>query len=491
MTSSHTDLRPQDESEPLLPKQRIKPTPLPKAQLAVIYAIKLTLPIALTQALPYYNVLIEKLAASEGADTGYYSGLATSIFHVAQFISMFAWGRLSDSIGRIPVIVIGTTGTAFFALQFGLSGSVSEVLINRLLAGFFYGITGAIHSVVGELSDETNQSTAFPLYDIVSALGFVIGPLIGGTFENPAKQWPATFTNPIWQTYPYLLPSLISSLLSLSAAFLAIFALNETLPGKRNPRTLVLDEEPLIAASSNDTVIDVQDPSSKPLDVKELLSIPVLRAVFASSSALGFAGSCFNNVFVLMAYTPLNQGGLALSPAQIGRALSGMGAGSILLKLCMPALLRRYGTLNVFDFCMAAWPLTFAAMPLASWVAQASAAPAPIDGFDGATAREASALEWTTVAFVLFLSRLGCLAFSIIMILTRDHTPGSASLGTANGLAELAQSVAATLGPTVVSSLFAVSASNHLLGGYLWVVFMILESGFGSWVARRIRKYRD
>ena len=87
----------------------------------------------------------------------------------------------------------------------------------------------------------------------------------------------------------------------------------QTLPGKRKPRTLVLDEEPLIAASSNDTVIDVQDPSSKPLDVKELLSIPVLRAVFASSSALGFAGSCFNNVFVLMAYTPLNQGGLALS----------------------------------------------------------------------------------------------------------------------------------------------------------------------------------
>ena len=49
------------------------------------------------------------------------------------------------------------------------------VLTMPLVAGFFYGITGAIHSVVCELSDETNQSTAFPLYDIVSALGFVIG----------------------------------------------------------------------------------------------------------------------------------------------------------------------------------------------------------------------------------------------------------------------------------------------------------------------------
>lgn len=67
-----------DETVPLLGKPRNRPNPLPKLQLAVIYAIKLTLPIATTQALPYYNVFIEKLAASEGADTGYYSGLAVS-----------------------------------------------------------------------------------------------------------------------------------------------------------------------------------------------------------------------------------------------------------------------------------------------------------------------------------------------------------------------------------------------------------------------------
>ena len=77
------------------------------------------------------------------------------------------------------------------------------------------------------------------------------------------------------------------------------------------------------------------------------------------------------------------------------------------------------------------------------------------------------------------------------MILTRDHTPGSASLGTANGLAELAQSLAMAVGPTIVSSLFAFSASKHILGGHLWVVFMLLEVAFGSWTARRIRKYRS
>ena len=65
-----------EEQEPLLDGRHKKPHPLPKTQLATVYAIKLTLPIALTQVLPYFNVLIEKLAASEGADTGYYSGAA-------------------------------------------------------------------------------------------------------------------------------------------------------------------------------------------------------------------------------------------------------------------------------------------------------------------------------------------------------------------------------------------------------------------------------
>lgn len=178
-------------------------------------------------------------------------------------------------------------------------------------AGFFHSITGAIHSVVGELSDETNQSTAFPLYDIVSALGFVIGseiaplpaypsictnairsPLIGGTFADPAKEWPDVFTNPLWKTYPYLLPCLITTGVSTVAALLSAFALQEvcittftppryphlgpaqTLPGKRKNKSPVLEEEPLLGPESSATVIDVPPTLEdlQPLSVQHLLS---------------------------------------------------------------------------------------------------------------------------------------------------------------------------------------------------------------------------
>ncbi|KAI0916406.1 hypothetical protein AcV5_006893 [Taiwanofungus camphoratus] len=469
------------ETDPLLHgRTRMRPNPLPKVQLGAVYAIKVVIPIASTQILPYLNVLVAELASSEGAETGYYSGLVGSASSIAHLLTIYLWGRLSDKYGRKPIIIIGTAWTTLFTLLFGLSRSFVTVLLTRFLTGIFSGTTGAIHSIVGELTDETNESTAFPLYDIVSAVGFVIGPLIGGTFANPATEFPRWFDTPFWRTYPYFLPCLVTALIATIALILAVFVLEETLPSKRQAIKLSDD-----AASDRDAPTaaqedhEIQLPRSKTLGVKALISIPVIRAVCSLSAALGFVASCFNTVLVLQAYTPIESGGLALSPSQIGRALSVMGFVSIFLKLALPALLRRFGVLTMFRFCMQSWPVTFASMSLLSILAKA------------AVAAEGKAVEWTAVGFVLFLSRIGCMAFSIIMILTKDHTPGSSSLGTSNGLAEFAQSLAGSFGPAFVSSLFAFSASKNILGGHLWVVVMVLITLLGGSVAESMKKYRD
>ncbi|OCH87038.1 MFS general substrate transporter [Obba rivulosa] len=467
------------ESDPLLRRhaQAAPPiTPLPKLQLAAIYAIKLTLPISHTQMMPYLNVLIAQLAASEGAETGYYSGIVGSAGGVAHLLTIYLWARISDRVGRIPVIIVGTIGIAVSTILFGLSHSFATVLIARFLVGVFSATTGAIHSVVGELTDATNQSIAFPYYDIVAALGFVIGPLIGGTFANPAENFPSLFNTPFWRAYPYLLPCLVTAAGTLAALLLAIFVLEETLHSKR-ALTKQSDTTPSFADAGS--LRDDAPAPSAPLSIAHLLALPAVRAVCLASGALGFAGGGFNSGFVLLAYTPVAQHGLGLSVVRIGYALSAMGAVSIALKLCMPILLRRAGTSNLFAFCMQVWPVTFASMSVLSVIAQR------VEAAGG------QALEWVAVGTVLFLSRVGCLAFSIIMILTKDHTPGTSSLGSANGLAEFFQSAAGALGPTIISSLFAVSVSKNLLGGYLWVVLMVLFSFIGVWLAKRIKQYRD
>ncbi|CCL98654.1 uncharacterized protein FIBRA_00656 [Fibroporia radiculosa] len=451
------------------------PNPLPRVQLGVVYAIKLIIPIAGTQVYPYINLLVAELASSEGAKTGYYSGLVGSASAAAHLLTIYLWGRLSDKYGRKPVIIIGTAGTAFFTVLFGFSRSFITVLLTRFLTGIFSGTTGAIHSVVGELADPTNESTAFPLYDIVSAIGFAVGPLIGGTFVNPADQFPGWFDTPFWRTYKYLLPSLVTSLVALVALFLAVFVLEETHPTKRRSRIALINEVP----SEDEDVREEADVSGKPLGVRTLLSMPVVRMVCASSGALAFVAGCFNTGFVLQAYTPISDGGLALSPSEIGRAMAIMGTVSMFLKLSMPFLLRRFGVLTVFRFCMLSWPVTFAFMAMLSIIAKHS------------EMAEGKALEWTAVSFVLFLSRIGCMAFSIIMILTKDHTPGTSSLGTTNGMAEFAQSLASVFSPTIISSLFAFSSSKHILGGYFWVIVMVGITLLGGSFAEGMKKYRD
>lgn len=74
-----------DEQSPLLGQPpRAKQTPLPKLQLAAIYAIKLLVPIAGTQILPYLNLMIQELLEKSGTESnkdrvGYYSGLVVRL----------------------------------------------------------------------------------------------------------------------------------------------------------------------------------------------------------------------------------------------------------------------------------------------------------------------------------------------------------------------------------------------------------------------------
>ena len=78
-----------------------------------------------------------------------------------------------------------------------------------------------------------------------------------------------------------------------------------------------------------------------------------------------------------------------------------MGTLSIFLKLGMPFFLRRFGTLTVFRWCMRSWAATFASMALLPVVAR-----------NARGAAEGVAAEWAAVSVVLFLSRIGCMAFS-------------------------------------------------------------------------------
>lgn len=97
------------------------------------------------------------------------------------FLLAPAWGRLSDRIGRRPVLLVGLAGSAVSYLLFGLAGSFAALVLSRVVSG----ATGAtVHVAQAYLADVTppeRRSHAMGMIGAAFGLGFTIGPAIGGS----------------------------------------------------------------------------------------------------------------------------------------------------------------------------------------------------------------------------------------------------------------------------------------------------------------------
>lgn len=68
-----------------------------------------------------------------------YVGMVTSAFAFAEFSSGVAWGRISDRVGRKPVLLAGLAGTALSMLVFGFAQNLPVALVGRALGGLLNG----------------------------------------------------------------------------------------------------------------------------------------------------------------------------------------------------------------------------------------------------------------------------------------------------------------------------------------------------------------
>ena len=109
-------------------------------------------PIAFMSIFPYIYYMIEGFGITK--DTNWiaiYAGLVTSSFALAEFSTSVLWGRLSDKIGRKPVLLCGLAGTAVSMIMFGFSTNLPMALIARALGGFLNGNIAVLQTTVAEL----------------------------------------------------------------------------------------------------------------------------------------------------------------------------------------------------------------------------------------------------------------------------------------------------------------------------------------------------
>ena len=107
-------------------------------------------------------------------------GLLLASHAAMQFLFSPAWGRLSDRIGRRPVMLITIAGTAISLLFLGLADSLPQIFLARVLSGLFGSNISVATAYLTDVTDEADRTRWMGMIGASFAVGFTLGPPIGG-----------------------------------------------------------------------------------------------------------------------------------------------------------------------------------------------------------------------------------------------------------------------------------------------------------------------
>ena len=131
-------------------------------------------------------------------------------YSAMQFLFMPYWGRLSDRIGRRPVVLISVAVSCLGFLLFGLADSLWMLFAARMLAGFGNANIGAAQAVIADSTGPQDRAKGMGMIGMAFGLGFVIGPAVGGALGQFGLAVPAFAASGLaaanWVSAYFLLP---------------------------------------------------------------------------------------------------------------------------------------------------------------------------------------------------------------------------------------------------------------------------------------------
>ncbi|MEX2176792.1 MAG: MFS transporter [Pirellulaceae bacterium] len=182
--------------------------------------------------------LLPIYAKTFGVDThGWEIGLLMASFSAMTFIFAPLWGRLSDRLGRRPVLIVGLLGSAVFYGLFGLATiwqSLTWLFISRIGAGIASATIPTAQAYIADSTTLQTRAKGMALIGAAFGLGFTFGPLLGFAALIFSRSESDVATSP-W-------PGFVAGGLSACACLLAALLLPESLrPGRSTVRHALFD----------------------------------------------------------------------------------------------------------------------------------------------------------------------------------------------------------------------------------------------------------
>ncbi|KAF9891339.1 hypothetical protein FE257_004194 [Aspergillus nanangensis] len=460
-------------------------SPLPKKQMAVLAMISLCEQTAFNSISPYLPEMVSAFPEVNGKMVGMYVGLVATAFAIAQFVTNYFWGWVSDRVGRKPVILLGTILTAACFVAFGFCKTLVQAIIVQALLGVVNGNQGLVSTCLGEITDRSNQSKAFTYLPVLYGIGGITGPLVGGLLVFKNSPWDHNKPNP----YPYLAPNLLCGVILVIDFVLTTIFLEESLedadtfpelkqrvrsffswlwqftsyarraryihPPRHHHARYHPVRQPSSESQTHDSELDSASEASEapPSPRRENLSASEIwnrDTILLLLTYLIFAlcNVAFNALFPIFsqAAPPMGRG---LTPEEIGLSQGFSGFVTIIFQICIFGQLRdKMGNRWSYRAGLCGFVISFVLMPFIGYKGNDS------KGLSGKTVL--LAVELCIVLLIKTVSTVGGLTSALLLI--TNSAPDHAVLGALNGLAQTLSAAGRAVGPFLSGTLFSLSS---------------------------------
>lgn len=452
---------------------------------------------------PYSYKMIEWFGITQNVST--YAGMLITAFSFAEFTTGMLWGRISDRVGRKPVLIMGLVGTCLSMISFGLARNLWTAVLARAIGGLLNGNVGVLQTTVAELvKKKEHQPRAYSIMPFVWCLGSIIGPAMGGSLAMPCESFPSMFPRGgLFDEYPFLLPNLVCVVVLVLGILNGVLFIEETHPDLKHKRDRGREvgdyllqkvgnfisfvtgtnepEDPppgyrtnensplLLSTPAPQIAGDIESASEKENRGFSVTFSKQVVLVILGYGILAFHSVSFDSMMPIMLSEAVSAeepvmpfkfaGGFGMTPKQIGFMMAVQGVYSMVAQLWFfPWIVRKIGTLNAFRSVMVVWPALYFVVPYLVLL------PGHLKSFG-------------IYAALLTKITFHVVAFPANAILLANAAPSKAVLGTINGAASSTACLCRAFGPTISGSIHSAGLKSGYNGFSWWAGGIVCAFG--------------
>ena len=194
-----------------------------KASLFVLFLTVFIDLIGFGMVIPFLSYYAREYGAS-----GIAVGAVVGIYSIMQFFFAPVWGRLSDRVGRRPIILVSLTASFAGYLLFAFTRSLTVLFISRVIAGAGGANIGTAQAYIADSTTPENRAKGMGLIGAAFGMGFILGPPLSGILSAVGTHHGLPGN---------LLPGLVAAGLSFTAFLIALGVLAESKPPDLVPRS--------------------------------------------------------------------------------------------------------------------------------------------------------------------------------------------------------------------------------------------------------------